>query len=376
MKFMIIFGLVLFGFVFTILNDDLAFAQFSNQPTLKISFENNVSPPSEHPLPAGKPFTLIQSHSWVHDETTRYNIVSYTLDGETTKISRAARGDLTISIPTDSSHEIVFSAVPQHALSVEGTLDYAYLPTSPTQDNWFDKGTTVSVNVVKTLEVEPNKVRQQITGWSLDKAEFWEIEDDGMASFTTPPITMNEYHQVDFFGTYQYKVNVVSDSGTTFGTGWYELGENVPIGVRLEGDGLILNTVSNWEWSEGADLVRDGNNLLAIINGPVTATAKVDQNYSLVVAVIAIPVIAGGVIYVKKFKKNPILIPQTVEAVEETPKKKYSDKYDEELSEFLADQILEKLNEMKSSKIIPEKKFLKISETQKFVKENIGKNLK
>ena len=132
-------------------------------------------------------------------------------------------------------------------ISVEGTNDFSYLPTSPTQDNWFDKGTEVSVNIVKTLEIEPNKVRQQITGWSLDKAEFWEIEDDGMASFTTPPIIMDEYHQVDFFGGYQYKLNVLSDSGTTTGSGWYEQGEYIPIGVDAGGDGLVLNSLSEWE---------------------------------------------------------------------------------------------------------------------------------
>ena len=45
----------------------------------------------------------------------RYNLVSYTLDGEKVKISRTARGDFTLSVPTDSSHSIVFSAVQQRA---------------------------------------------------------------------------------------------------------------------------------------------------------------------------------------------------------------------------------------------------------------------
>ncbi len=123
-----------------------------------------------------------------------------------------------MNISTDSSHEVVLSAVQQYALSVEGTNDSSFLPSSPTNDNWFDAGSEVSscknritiffvlndnwfdagsevsVNVQKTTEIEPNKVGQEITGWSLDKAEFWEIDDNGNTSFTTPPVSLNEYH--------------------------------------------------------------------------------------------------------------------------------------------------------------------------------------
>jgi len=84
MKFLIIFGLVLSSFVFVgFFDEDFAFAQFSNQNTIKISFENNVSPSYEVPLVTGQTFTLTQSYSWVKDETSRYSLVSYTLDGET-----------------------------------------------------------------------------------------------------------------------------------------------------------------------------------------------------------------------------------------------------------------------------------------------------
>ena len=72
MKFLIVFGLVLSGFVFASFSDDLAFAQFSNQNTIKVSFENNVFPSYEMPLVAGQTFTLTQNYSWVQDETSRY----------------------------------------------------------------------------------------------------------------------------------------------------------------------------------------------------------------------------------------------------------------------------------------------------------------
>ncbi len=372
MKFLILFGLVLFGFVFTILFDeDFAFAQ-SNQNKIKVSFENNVSPSYDIPLVAGQTFTLTQNYSWVQDETSRYSLVSYTLDDETVNISRTARGDFTLSIPTDSSNTIVFATVSQYALSVEGTNDFSYLPSSPTQDNWFDEGTEVSVNVQKTTEIENNKIRQEITGWSLDKLEFWVIEDDDSTSFTSPPIIMNEYHQVDFLTTYQYKLNVLSDSGTTTGSGWYEKGITVPIGVDA-GGGLILNTLSEWE---GEDIIYDGDTALVFVDGPITVSAKVEKNYSLLIGVIVIPILIVGVIAAKKFKRAaPVIIEKTIEKTVEA-EKKYEEQYDEKLSIYLVDQILEKLDEMHSLKILSKTKYSKIKETQQFVKANLGKNLK
>jgi hypothetical protein len=262
----------------------------------------------------------------------------------------------------------VFSAVPQYALSVEGTNDFSFLPSSPTNDNWFDVGTEVSVNVQKTTEIEPNKVRQEITGWSLDKVEFWEIEDVDSTSFTTPPIVLNEYHQIDFFTAYQYKLNVISNSGETTGSGWYEQGVTVPIGIDAGGDGLVLNSLSEWE---GADVTYDGNIAQVFIDGPVTVSAKVEKNYSLVVGVIVIPILIMGFIGFRKFKnrvpideEKPVerIVEKVIEKVAETPEKKYEDGYDEKLSIYLKEQISSKLDEMKSSEIISASKYSKIKE--------------
>ena len=81
MKLLITICLVLSGFVFVGFSDDLVFAQVSNQNTIKINFENNILPSYEIPLVAGQTFTLTQSYSWVQDETSRYSLVSYSLDG-------------------------------------------------------------------------------------------------------------------------------------------------------------------------------------------------------------------------------------------------------------------------------------------------------
>jgi len=216
-------------------------------------------------------------------------------------------------------------------------------------------------------------VRQEATGWSLDKLEFWIIEDDDSESFTTAPITMNEHHSVDFLMTDQYKLNVISDSGVTTGSGWYEQGTTVQIGVDAGVDGLILNTLSGWE---GAEIIHDGNTAQVFIDGPVTVSAKIEKNYSLLIGVIVIPILVIGVIAGKKLKRaTPIIIEKTIEKTVEA-EKKYEDKYDEKLSLYLVEQILKKLDEMHSLKIISNLKYSKIKETQQFVKENLGKNLK
>jgi len=152
-----------------------------------------------------------------------------------------------------------------------------------------------------------------------------------------------------------------------------KIGITVPIGIDA-GGGLILNTLSEWD---GADIIYDGDTALVFIDGPITVLAKVEKNYSLLIGVIVIPILIVGVIAAKKFKRvTPVIIEKTIEKTVEAPKKKYEDMYDEKLSIYLAEQILEKLTEMHSSKIISESKYSKLAETQKFVMQNLGKNLK
>ena len=373
MKFLILFGLVLFGFAFTILiNDDLAFAQ-SNQNTIKVSFENNVSPSYEAPL-AGNKFTLIQSYSWVQDETSRYSLVSYTLDGETVPIPRIARGDFRLNIPTDSSHTVMFTAVPQYALSVEGTDSFSYLPSSPTQDSWFDAGTDVSVTAQKSRVIEQDKVRKQITAWSLDRAASTGIPNDDSDYFTTPPIKMSDFHIVDFSSITQFKLTILSENGPMDGTGWYADGTLVPITILVSNDGLVLYTLSELE---GYDEEITGNSAQVMINGPVTITAKFEKNYSLMAAVIIIPILVIGVIVGKKIKNSKFKfqsgasvddITQAVEKVVETklveksPESKHIENYDKEITEYLSVQIKEKLESLHNSKIISDSKYEKVKE--------------
>jgi len=342
-------------------NDSSSFAQTAK---LSVLFEDDIAPSYDVSLSSDGKFVVVQDYSWVKDETSRFNLVSYSIDGgDFIKIARSARGTFNLDVPSNSS-QIVFSAVTQYALTVTGTNAFSFLPSSPTQDNWFDAGTPVSINVSKITEIEKNKVRQEITGWSLDKSKFWNIENDDSTSFTTPPVLMNEYHLVDFFLSTTYKLNVISDVGTTTGSGWYKQGTTVPISVDAGSDGLILNTLSGWE---GANIEYDGNTAQVFVDGPVTISAKLEKNYSFLFGVIVVPVLIGSLVIVKKFKRpSPVIVEKTIEKIIEKPiehpEPVYSDKYDEELSLYLSEQIKIKLDAMHASKIISDLKYSKICE--------------
>ena len=89
------------------------------------------------------------------------------------------------------------------------------------------------------------------------------------------------------------------------------------------------------------EIIYDGNSATVYIDGPVTITAKLEKNYSLLIGVIIIPIVVGGFIVGKKFKRRPIVVSQTVETVEETPKKNIQTSMMKNSPAYLADKITE-----------------------------------
>ncbi len=129
---------------------DTAFAQTgsinSPQNTLQVSFVNNTTTSYEVDLDSNEIFTLSQKYSWVRDQNSRYNLVSYSLDGQDfSPILRQSRGNFILDIPTDSSHSVVFLAVIQYPVSIEGVNEYSFSPKSPTNDNWFDTESEIKI---------------------------------------------------------------------------------------------------------------------------------------------------------------------------------------------------------------------------------------
>ena len=128
------------------LTDSTVFAQSdSDSNILHVSFVNNAASSYEIEFEPNEKILLKQPFSWIRDDTSRYNLISYSIDGEEfIQISRQPRGTFSIDIPTDSS-SIVFSSTVQYPVSIEGVKDYSFSPKSPTNDNWFDKESEILI---------------------------------------------------------------------------------------------------------------------------------------------------------------------------------------------------------------------------------------
>ena len=165
LKFVII--LTIFSF-FLFLAYNPAFSQTNSinspQNTLQVSFVNNTAVSYEFDLDSYETFTLSQKYSWVRDQNSRYNLVSYSLDGQDFyNISRQSRGNFILDIPAGSSHTVVFLAVTQYPVSIQGVNEYSLSPKSPTNDNWFD-----AKSEIKILDITSNNeglIPYEIENW-------------------------------------------------------------------------------------------------------------------------------------------------------------------------------------------------------------------
>ncbi len=364
-------ALVFFSLIFLvgISQSEIALAQSQNR--LSVSFENDVAPSYDVSLNPNERYILSQSYSWVRDQTSRYNLIAYTIDGsEHIPIPRIARGDFTLDISTDSTNSIVFFAVPQFPIEVTGAEVFFFTPESPTQDNWFDLDSKISVVVPKGSESEEGQVRKAITGWSLDKTKMQVVLAGDAEFFNSPTIQMSNFHTVDFTTQTQYKLEVLSQFGTTTGTGWYNRGAEVTVSVVPPGDVLIRNVVDHWE---GPDVKSMGNSATLIINDPTTVQAIWSTDYSLLIIVMIIP--AGvGFFFFRRRKQIVVSAPQVAQVAPHVGKpsvgkpqsekgyvaQHFDFKYSSELTKLTKQKIIEKLEKMCEAKLMTESRLAEI----------------
>jgi len=364
-------ALVLFSLVFLvgISQSEIALAQSQNR--LSVSFENDVDSSYDVSLNPNEKYILSQSYSWVRDQTSIYNLVSYSIDGsEHIPIPRIARGDFTLDISTGSSHSVVFRAAPQFPIEVTGAEVFFFTPESPTQDNWFDLDSKISVVVPRGSQSEEGEVRKAITGWSLDKTNMQVVLEDDSEFFNSPTIQMSNFHTVDFTTQTQYKLEVLSQFGTTTGTGWYSRGAEVTVSVVPPGDVLIRNVVDYWE---GPDVESMGNSATLIINGPTTVQAIWSTDYSILIIVLIIPAGVGFFLF-RRREQIVTPAPQIAQIAPQVGRpsvgqpqseKKYiaqrfDFKYSSDLTKLSKEKALEKLEKMCAAKLMTESRLVEI----------------
>ncbi len=247
---------------------------------------------------------------------------------------------------------------------------FFFTPESPTQDNWFDLDSKISVVVPKGSESEEGQVRKAITGWSLDKTNMQVVLVDDSEFFNSPTIQMSNFHTVDFTTQTQYKLEVLSQFGTTTGTGWYSRGAEVTVSVVPPGDVLIRNGVDYWE---GPDVESMGNSATLIINGPTTVQAIWSTDYSILIIVMIIPAGVGFFLF-RRRKQIVTPAPQIAQIAPQVGRpsvgqpqseKKYvaqrfDFKYSSDLTKLSKEKTLEKLEKMCAAKLMTESRLAEI----------------
>ena len=356
---------ILLVFSLFILNSWVVFGQTNlvnptQQNKLHVSFENNIAPSYEVYLEPDEKFILSQSYSLLRDENSRYNLVSYSIDDKDfVPISRLPRGDFTLDIPTDSSHSIVFLAMIQYPITVEGADEFSLLPESPTNDYWFDSESEVTVTILKMIEID-DKTRKLISGWSLDKSDQKQIPDDDSDFFLTPTIHMSDLHTVDFFSITQYRLDVVSQYGETKGSGWYDAGSTAKVSV-IPPEGMIRYELVGWD---GTDVRSNGNFAEVIVNSPTIIEAKWKQDYLPLSLFIIIPI--AGVTAFFAIRRKTSKIPQKkTQQIVSTADKRVLDNYYKEIKQYQNQKSLDKLDLLLDSKEMTKARHSRIKEKLK-----------
>ncbi|MDE1826106.1 MAG: hypothetical protein KGH83_00750 [Thaumarchaeota archaeon] len=337
-----------------------------NEIAIKVSFVNDTDQPYAISLNPQETYTLSQSYSWVRDQNSRFNLQSYSMDnGPYQPIDRVSRGNFTLDVPTDTSHSIVFIAVTQYPIEVNGTSGAIFNPTSPTNDNWFDEGSDIKISTPYTIKLGQG-YREQLEGWSIDDGSSSQITTQGDDTFTTPLIHVSRPHSIDFIYNPQYYVNVISEFGHIEGAGWYDSGTTATISVKPTQDFPVGHTFEGWQGVENSS-----NSIDMVVNSPRVFTAVWKTDYSPIVIIGAIIVGSTVGIIIFRKRRRRVSVQSQTESNEKVPEQveiepiktgQIDDAYTKELSAYTFQKSLEKLDTFQASGILSLQRHAKLKE--------------
>jgi hypothetical protein len=298
-----------------------ASAQSSEQSVLEVKFANSVAESYSVKVNSNEKYTINVNYSWVRDDSSRYNLVSYSIDnGYSIDIPRKARGTFSLDIPMESDHTVTFVATIQYPISVsinaESSSAIRFNPSSATGDNWFDTDTNVAVIAPYHIVQQEQQSRHQLVAWSLDTSNLKEImiSDAGQSvpdEFSTPSIVIASPHNIEFFTTQQYYLNVISERGTVAGGGWYDSGSEAAVSVKPDTNGFPINHV--FEGSDDAQWTQaDGYSTTVLMDSPKTLVVKWKADYSLLLigAIGAVIALAVTAVLIMKRRGGKMVLPQ------------------------------------------------------------------
>ncbi|HEU5221688.1 MAG TPA: hypothetical protein VFU58_06470 [Candidatus Nitrosotalea sp.] len=287
-------------FFITVPSSQAEYSQ-NNQVTINVNYANDTSYAYTIHASSHQKYTVYQKHSWTIGGISRYNLQAYSIDnGPVIPINRSSSGNFTLDLASDTNHSILFIAKPQFEVSLQGTSNATFSPTSPTNDNWFDADSDVQFIVPYIISSDNNYTRQQIVGWSLDSSDINIISNQASDTFKSPVIHMSEPHTIDLKYKTQYYVNVITNFGRTLGTGWYNSGTIVDITALPGNDVLINHVFLGWQGPVIGNINQESTEIS--VDSPKILVANWSADYTNIsmTVIIIIAVIVILTIYLKR----------------------------------------------------------------------------
>ncbi len=336
-----------------ILANQAAFSLTKNN--LTVIYSDGFTESYQLELDSGTSHLLSQGYSWMRDDFSRYNLVGYSIDGgDIVLVERHPQGNFSIKIPMDKPHSVMFYAVVQFPLVLTGISDYEFDPKSPTGDGWFDAGTDIRVVFPGTIQTSDG-TRQVFLSWALDNNTVNLIKE-GSTEMPTETVSMTSFHKIEFFSKTQHKVDVLSDLGEPYGSGWYDLGSFVSIGVKT--NDVFGNVFDGWE-GKGVEFAENPAAILVDSPKKITATWRID--YSIIGApTIIVSAVILAIMYVKLIQKARSQSSQkTISFAKHSGS---PDQYDSEIAMFLAGEAIAKLDSYLSTGLVDQERYLRLKE--------------
>ncbi len=276
---------------------------------------------------SGTSVSVSFNYSWNSTSGTRLNALGYSVTGSAsvTQIARSGSGTFPVQVTMSRPETITIDSVTQYSLTLSPGQGVSLSLASPTQDPFYDSGTSLTVTTPYTWDIVSNDARQNLVSYTLDSL-VTNVTRAGSGSFTTPAILFNGPHTLTFNSVTQDLVNLqfTDASGTSIilpNLVQIQYGDS-PI-TTVPSSGVWLDNgakfqITNVEW-EGADVKPTGQTVYTV-DAPANQTvlARVYSGSIKVTDYLGLPIsgakvsvtLANGTIITTTSSKGTVALPE------------------------------------------------------------------
>jgi kumamolisin len=194
------------------------------------------SPTEDDWFDKGTTTQILSSYIWNEKPNqSRQNLITYTLDGQTSGLVRAANGSAGPTVNFNNYHSLTFNSITQFPLIILGGSNTAFTG-SKTGDNWFDDGTGAKAETDYTSNMTLEKERQNLISWKLNEDTTPNsVPRLSIGRFATPIIMMNKPQTVTFNTATQYPLKITGGGNAKFSNAspthdeWFDSGQSTTV---------------------------------------------------------------------------------------------------------------------------------------------------